>query len=352
MNRFLSKATATMTPYTPGEQPQDQAYIKLNTNESPYPPSPRVREAIQSFDAGSLRLYPDPDSGALHRVLAKYNDLRTDQVLSFGGSDEALAYAFMAFSDRGDKVYFPDITYGFYQVYADLFQLRAVKLPLTEDFTIRIEDYFGLDGTIYLANPNAPTGIALRPSQIEDVLKHNPEQLVVVDEAYVDFAPGYSCVPLIDKYDNLLVIQTFSKSRNLAGMRLGTAYGHAGLIDGLNRIKYSLNPYNLDRVSQAVGIEAIRDTVYFEETTAKIIATRKRVSEALRQIGFNVLPSDANFLFIAHPSLSGGELYGKLRADGILVRHFRQPRIDGFVRLTIGSDADMDTFLGKVKEYL
>jgi histidinol-phosphate aminotransferase len=351
MNRFLSKATAAMTPYTPGEQPQDQTYIKLNTNESPFPPSPEVQAALRDFDADDLRLYPDPDSAALTRALAAYNKLAPDQALAFGGSDEALAYAFMAFSDRGDRVYFPDITYGFYQVYADLFGLEAVKIPLAEDFTVCIEDYFGVDGNIFLANPNAPTGIALRPEQIEEILRHNPDRLVVIDEAYVDFAPGCTCVSLIGKYDNLLVIQTFSKSRSLAGMRLGAAYGQPELMDGLNRIKYSFNPYNLDRVSVAVGLAALSDKAYFKHTTKKIIEAREYTRMELMALGFTVLPSDANFLFISHPSLSGGELYAKLKADGILVRHFNKERIDGFVRVTVGYQAEMHVFLRSVMGY-
>lgn len=351
-SRFLRGTAAEIEPYTPGEQPQDQQYIKLNTNECPYPPSPGVAEALREFPSMSLRLYPDPDARTLHEAFAERYGLMPGQTLACGGSDEALAFAFLAFFDRGDPVCFPDITYGFYEVYANLFRLEAVKLPLTEDYSVRPEDYHDAPGNIFLANPNAPTGIALTARQIESIVVNNPDRLVVVDEAYIDFAPGMTCVGLIPKYDNLLVVQTFSKSRALAGMRLGACFGSEALIEGLNRVKYSFNPYNLDRVSIAVGIAALRDQAYLHEITGKIIKTRERVKARLWAMGFTVLPSDANFLFIRHPKLRDGELYRRLKWDGILVRHFPKERIRDFVRLTIGSDADMDAFLVRVGEYL
>ena len=351
-SRFLSKATASLEPYAPGEQPRDQRYIKLNTNECPYPPSPKVALALQEASSGDLRLYPDPDATDLTAALAEYHGLSPRQALACGGSDEVLAYAFMAFFDRGDRVCFPDITYGFYQVYADLFGLEAVKIPLRQDFTLNVEDYLGLEGHIFIANPNAPTGIALAPGEIEKILRDDPRRLVVVDEAYADFAPGSSCMGLIGRYDNLLIVTTFSKSRALAGMRLGAGYGDPALISGMNRVKYSFNPYNLDRISMAVGIAGIQDQDYFNEIVGKILATRQRVAGRLGGLGFTVLPSSANFLFLCHPRLSGGELYSRLRENGILVRHFQKPRIQEYIRLTIGTDAEMDIFLQKVEEWI
>lgn len=342
MSRFLSRAAASITPYVPGEQPRDRRYIKLNTNECPYPPSPEVAKAISAFESGDLRLYPDPDSADFTAELAALHGLRPEQALACGGSDEALAFAFMTFCDRGSNVYFPDITYGFYRVYADLFALRAVEIPLREDFTVAVEDYFDKDGVIFLANPNAPTGIALQPAQIEEILRRNPEHVVVVDEAYADFAPGCSCVGLIDRYENLLVVQTFSKSRAMAGMRLAAAYGNAALIEGMNRVRYSFNPYNLDRVSLAAGIACVRDRAYTESLVRRVVATREKTATRLRELGFTVLPSSANFLFVRGPALSGEKLYTLLREQGILVRHFSKPRIQDFVRVTMGTDEEME----------
>lgn len=351
-NRFLSRAAAAIAPYVPGEQPRDMRYIKLNTNECPYPPSPAVQKALATAPADELRLYPDPDAAAFTAVCAEVYGLAPEQVLLCGGSDEALAFSFMAFSDRGDNVYFPDITYGFYRVYADLFRLTACMPPLGEDFTIAPEDYYCRDGSIFIANPNAPTGIVLPPESIEEILRRNPDQVVIVDEAYADFAPGSSCVPLLAAYDNLLVVRTFSKSRALAGMRLGAAMGSPALIGGLNRIKYSFNPYNLDRVSMAVGIAALQDAAWFELTTARVIATRERSAARLRSLGFTVLPSGSNFLFACRPGADGGEIYRGLRERGILVRHFEAPRIRDYVRITVGDDNEMDTLLATLEEML
>ena len=345
MSRFLGKTAASISPYVPGEQPQDKSYIKLNTNECPYPPSPMVKLALADFDYCSLSRYPDPDSAAVHQSMAEYYGLPVSRVIAGGGSDELLGFAFMAFSSPGDKVYFADISYGFYRVYADLFGLEAVEIPLLEDFTIRCSDYYRLDGSIFIANPNAPTGIALNPREIEEILRRNPDRVVVVDEAYVDFAPGYTCVPLIDKYDNLLVVQTFSKSRSLAGMRLAFAFGQESLIDGLKRIKFSFNPYNIDRVSGAVCIAAIRDYAYFDDVVKRIITTRDRSTSALTGMGCQIPTSRSNFLFVSHPAITGKEIYEKLRENGVLVRHFSKPRIDRFVRLSIGTDEEMDICL-------
>ena len=341
MSRFLSDTARGITPYVPGEQPQDQKYIKLNTNECPYPPSPAVLKALEDFDYADLRLYPDPDMKALTREMADYCRIPESHVFAGGGSDEVLGFAFMAFCNRGGNVCFPDITYGFYRVYAELFGQNIREIPLREDFTIHPGDYRGLTGAVFIANPNAPTGIALGLNDIECILKANPQSLVVIDEAYADFADGISCVGLIGSYDNLLVVQTFSKSRALAGMRLGFGFGQPGLIDALNRIKYSFNPYNIDRVSQAAGIAAIRDSAYFGKLCADIAQTREHTAQKLTGMGFTVLPSKTNFLFAAHTDIPGTQLYAKLKERGILVRHFTKERISGFVRITIGTEAEM-----------
>jgi histidinol-phosphate aminotransferase len=348
MSRFLSQATKNMAPYVPGEQPQDKQYIKLNTNECPYSPSLMVGPIVSDFE--TLRLYPDPESAALRAAAAAAFGVEPGEVFAAGGSDEALAYTFMAFFDRGDKVYFPDITYGFYKVYADLFALEACELPLDDDFTVNIDDYAGLDGHIVIANPNAPTGICLEPAQIETILKSNPDRLVVLDEAYIDFAPGMSCLGLIRQYDNLLVVQTFSKSRALAGMRLSFSFANPEIIAGLERIKYSFNPYNIDRVSGAVAMAALRDREYLARVTGRIIETRARSIKALESAGFEVLPSQANFLFARAPFIGGGDLYEKLKEKGVLVRHFDKPRIRDFVRVTVGTDADMQVLMQKIEE--
>ncbi len=345
MSRFLSKATAALSPYVPGEQPRDQQYIKLNTNECPYPPSPGVRTALAALDTADFRLYPDPDVMGLREAMARNYGLSPHEVFAGAGSDEVLGYAFMAFFNQGDPVYFADITYGFYTVYAQLCGLQAVEIPLEEDFSLSVDSYRQVDGHSILANPNAPTGMVLTPAQIELLLKEKPNRLVIVDEAYIDFAKGKSCVPLIHQYDNLLVVQTFSKSRSLAGMRLGCGLGNKALIEGLNRIKFSFNPYNLDRAAIAAGIAAIEDRQEYRRNVEKIIATRTATVEALEKLGFVVLPSEANFLFIRHPSLTGEEIYRRLKAQGVLVRHFAKPRIADFVRVTIGTDAQMQQFI-------
>lgn len=352
MSRFLSKATSILQPYTPGEQPQAMRYIKLNTNESPYPPSPRVEAAIHQVDCAGLRLYPDPDVTTLREAMARHYSLTQEQVFVGGGSDEVLGYAFMAFFDRGDKVYFPSITYGFYKVYADLFHLRSVEIPLESDFSVNVDTFLGLDGNLFLANPNAPTGICLDVAQIEKIVQRNRNRLVVIDEAYIDFAPGQSCVGLIGKYDNLLVVQTFSKSRALAGMRIGSAFGHPDLIAGLSRIKYSFNPYNMDRISIAAGIAAMGDEVYFKEITGKIIATRERIRTQLTAMNFTVLPSQSNFLFVRPHTISSGALYVQLKENGVLVRFFNKPVICEYLRVTIGTDDEMDEFLQILRRIL
>ncbi len=352
MSRFAGKTAAAIAPYVPGEQPTDKSYIKLNTNECPYPPSPKAAAAIAAFDPASLRLYPDPDSGAIKQAAAAAYGLEEKQVFVGGGSDEILACAFLAFCDQSKPVCFPDITYGFYKVYADLFSAKAEELPLDDDFQVNISSYAKAAGPVLLANPNAPIGICLDPAQIEELLRQNADRLVIIDEAYIDFAPGKTCLPLLEKYGNLLVVQTFSKSRGLAGLRIGLAFGSEELIYDLERIKYSFNPYNIDRLTGDIAIAVLGDKLYCRETAAKIISTRQRTAKSLSQMGFNVLPSSANFLMAFREGISGEELYRQLKARGILVRHFQKPRISGFIRISVGTDSDMDAFLGAVRQIL
>lgn len=351
LSPFLGSIARNISPYVPGEQPKDRRYTKLNTNENPYPPAPEVQALLTQRGGEDLSLYPDPDNTELTKKMAETYGLRPEQVFAGGGSDEVLAYAFMAFFDAGDTVYFPDITYGFYQVYANLFGLTARTLPLREDFTIELSDYFGLDGNIFLANPNAPTGICLTVPEIQQILDNNPNRLVVVDEAYIDFSSGQTMIPYIHQYNNLLVVQTFSKSRALAGMRLGFGFGNAALMDGLNRIKYSFNPYNIDRISSDVGVASLSNPAYFSTRVAKIVETRENTQKALAALGFEVLPSETNFLFATHPKLSAKELYGFLRDNGVLVRYFPKERIDEYLRITIGTEEDMNCFLKVVAEF-
>lgn len=342
-----------MQAYVPGEQPVDiDTYIKLNTNECPYPPSPKVLDVINSRNNTDLKLYPTPVMSKLCSEMAALYKLKPGQVSAAGGSDEALAYIFMAFFEAGDKVYFPDITYGFYKVYADLFSLNYTEIPLDKDLKINVQDYLNLDGNIFIANPNAPTGIALIPCEIEQILKGNPDRLVVIDEAYVDFSEGKTVIPLIEKYDNLIVVQTFSKSRSLAGMRIGFSFGREELMAGIEKVKFSFNPYNIDRISESVAIEAIRDTAYMRESVEKIKATRSRVSKKLKELGFILTGSETNFLFARHEKISGFDFYARLKSDKILIRHLKGKRTDDYNRITIGTDAEMDKFLEKVEGYL
>lgn len=351
MNKFWNEKVKTIKPYVPGEQPQDKKYIKLNTNESPYPPSPLVKKVINESSFDDLRLYPDPDVTNLKKEISEFYNVDTDQIFIGNGSDEILAFSFMAFFDKGENIYYPDITYSFYSVYSDLFNLNEVKIPLIKDFEINIDDYKNLDSGIIIANPNAPTSIALGKKEIEDIIKNNPENIVIIDEAYIDFG-GESVIDLVGKYENLLVIQTFSKSRALAGMRLGFAIGNKELIEGLDRIKFSFNSYTINRLSLLAGVEAVKDKEYFEKSTKKIIETREKVSSELKKIDFKVLDSKANFLFISHNKINGEELYMRLKDKGILVRYFKKDLIDNYLRVTIGTEEEMGKFLETVKEIL
>ena len=351
MSKFLSPTLAAVTPYTPGEQPQDQQYIKLNTNESPYLPSPAVIAAVSEHEVEKLRLYSDPACADLLKAAAAHFGLQPEQIMPGNGSDENLFFALRAFCDADHPLAYADITYGCYGVWCGLMHIPSHIIPLKEDFTLDPKDYYGLNQTIVLANPNAPTGIALPRAEIEGILKANPNNVVIVDEAYVDFG-GESCVPLIDRYENLLVVQTFSKSRQLAGARLGLAMGNAKLIADLNRVKFSLNPYNINRLTLKAGQAALEDTAYFEKTRAAIMDTRAWTMQQLTDRGFTVLDSRANFVFASTERINGGALYKKLKKNGILVRHFDAPRIENWLRITIGTPEQMQALMDAVDKIL
>lgn len=351
MSRFFSSRYETLIPYTPGEQPKGRQYVKLNTNESPFPPSPGVLAAAAA-EAGNLQLYSDPDSSVLIRKLAAHYSVDPDQVIAVNGSDEILNFAFMAFADEARPLVFADITYGFYPVFAALNHIPYSVIPLWRDFTLDVHDYIGLDPrTIVIANPNAPTGLALLRDDVERIVASNPDSVVIVDEAYVDFG-AESAVPLVRKYPNLLVTQTFSKSRSMAGARLGYGIGDAGLIRDLNTIRYSTNPYNVNRMSCAAGAAALDEQAYYDANCRTIQANRADTTQALRALGFEVLDSKANFIFARTDAISGGDYYRALKSRGVLVRHFDKPRISDYVRITIGTREQMDTLLARTKDIL
>jgi histidinol-phosphate aminotransferase len=349
MSKFWSPLTASLVPYVPGEQPKDKTYIKLNTNENPYPPSPQAIEAIQAAANADLRLYPDPTCEALVKEAAAYYGLPSSQVFVGNGSDEILAFAFAAFFDPAKKLLFPDITYSFYKVYAKLYGLQAELVPVNEQFQIEVDDFTAANGGVIIPNPNAPTAKLLPLSDIRKLLEANANQAVVIDEAYIDFG-GETAISLIKDYPNLLVIQTLSKSRSLAGLRVGLAFGSEELIDGLNRIKNSFNSYTLDRLALAGAVAAIQDDAYFRETTAKVIATRERVTGEVERLGFKATESKANFMFITHPAMSAKSIFQQLRDKGVLVRYFDQPRIDEYLRVSIGTDEEMDAFIAALTD--
>lgn len=351
MSRYLNPKYETLAVYTPGEQPQGRQYIKLNTNESPFPPSKEVLSAISSAALADLRLYSDPECVRLRAKLAAAYDTTPEHVFVSNGSDDILNFAFMAFAGGEVPAYFPDVTYGFYPVFAALSGVRCVELPLLEDFSISVPDYCGKDGLIVIANPNAPTGIALSRDELETIIKSNPDHVVVVDEAYVDFG-AQSCVPLTWKYKNLLVVMTFSKSRCMAGARLGFAIGTAELIADLNRLKYATNPYNVNRLTLLCGEAAIDSDGYFRARQREIMQIRGETMVALQKMGFTVLQSEANFIFMTHPSADGGALYRELKARGVLVRHFDKARIRQYNRVTIGTRGQMSVFLTETKKLL
>lgn len=349
MSRYLTPTLAAIQPYTPGEQPQDQQYIKLNTNESPYPPSPKVVEAVSAAEVEHLRLYSDPACAQLLQAVAVHYGLKPAQVMAGNGSDENLFFALRAFCDEERPLAYADVTYGCYAVWCDLLHIPSHIIPLEADFSLDPKKYHGLGETIVIANPNAPTGLALAPAAIEGILRANPDNVVIVDEAYVDFG-AESCVPLIDRYDNLLVVQTYSKSRQLAGARLGLAMGSEALIADLNRVKFSLNPYNINRLTLAAGRAAIEDTAYFEATRQKIIDTRAWTAARLTELGFALTDSRANFLFARTARMEGGALYRALKAKGILVRHFDAPRIADYLRITIGTPQQMAALVAAIQQ--
>lgn len=349
MNPCWNPLLETLQPYVPGEQPQDKKYIKLNTNENPYPPSPRALQAIRQAAGESLRLYPDPEGRELCEAIARYHSLTPQQVYLGNGSDEVLAFAFLALFDPDKTILFPDITYSFYPVYAALFRISYRKVPLNEDFSLPPEAFFQASGGIIFPNPNAPTGRFLPLSQVERILDHNRERAVIIDEAYTDFG-GESADRLIQDHPNLLIIRTFSKSHSLAGLRVGYALGNEALIEGLKRVKSSINSYPVDRLALAGAKEAIFDRQYLEETRQKIITTRARIIPLLEELGFLVVPSCTNFVFISHKLLPASEIYRRLKEKGILVRYFPQPRIDNYLRVSIGSDPEMDCLLNALAE--
>ena len=350
MSRFLSGALRQLAPYVPGEQPHQRRYIKLNTNESPYPPAPGVLRAV-GVEAADLRLYPDPEARELKAALAARHHVGPENIFVGNGSDEVLNFAFLAFASDGRGAAFADITYGFYPVFCSLYHIPTRIVPLRENFTLDPEDYYGLGRTIVLANPNAPTGLALGRAQVEEIVKANQDSVVIVDEAYVDFG-GESCVELTRRYGNLLVVQTFSKSRSLAGARLGFAVGNRELIADLETIKFSTNPYNVNRLTLRAGAEALAEQRYYDKCCQAIMETRDRTAEQLRGMGFTVLPSRTNFLFVCREGLDGAAIYRGLKDRGVLVRHFDQARIQNFVRVTVGTPEQMNTFLEKLRELL
>lgn len=350
MSRFFSDKYSSLTPYTPGEQPQERKYLKLNTNESPFPPSPLAQKLAREA-SGDCQLYSDPECRALVSVAAEKFGIDKDNILFTNGSDEILNFSFMAFCDSQHPAVFPNITYGFYPVFAQVNNIPYEEIPLKADFSIDINDYIGINKTIFIANPNAPTGIALSKADIEKIVASNPDSVVVVDEAYVDFG-AESSVSLIDKYDNILVCQTFSKSRSLAGARLGFGIGSKELIKDLNTIKYSTNPYNINRMTMAAGIGALCDTQYFEKNCLKIAETREKTVSELKKLGFTMTSSKSNFIFAKSEKIGGKDLYLSLKEKGVLIRHFETPMLKDYNRITVGSEEQMEEFIKTVREIL
>jgi histidinol-phosphate aminotransferase len=351
MSTYWSDFVSRLEPYVPGEQPKQNNLIKLNTNENPYPPSPKVVEALSGDLVESLRLYPDPDSTALKDAVAKHCSVKPDNVFVGNGSDEVLALAFMAFFKKNKPLLFPDITYSFYPVYCQLYEIDYQSIPLTDQFSIDFDDYNKPCGGIIFPNPNAPTSMGMALAKIESLLTSNPNTVIIVDEAYIDFG-GSSATKLIHQYPNLLVVQTLSKSRSLAGLRVGFALGNEQLIDGLDRVKNSFNSYPIDRIAEMAAVVAIEDVAYFESCCEKIIKSRDWTSKALENLGFEVLPSQANFLFAKPTKIDALTLFNKLREKNILVRYFNKPRIDQFLRITVGTDQQMQALVAAVEQIL
>ncbi len=350
MSRFFSSKYNKLIPYTPGEQPKDMEYVKLNTNESPFPPSPRAIEKASQM-AESLQLYSDPEVRDLVSVASEHFGVNKDEILFTNGSDEILNFAFMAFCDEKHPAVFPDITYGFYPVFADINNIPYEKIPLNDDFTINVQDYIGINKTVIIANPNAPTGISLSAEEIEKIVSSNPDNVVVIDEAYVEFG-GESVIPLIHKYNNLLVTRTFSKSCSMAGARLGFGMGCKELIQDLNTIKYSTNPYNVNRMTMAAGIGTIEDYGYVKSNCCKIAEIRQWVCQELKSMDFTMTDSVANFIFVKHPKAQGKDLYLRLKEKGVLVRHFDTERLRDYLRITVGSRQQMTVLIETLSKVL
>ncbi len=350
MSRFFSKKYKDLVPYVPGEQPQDRSYIKLNTNESPFPASAKAQAAVAEA-AKRLQLYSDPECKLLRQKAAALYGISTDEVIFTNGSDELLNFVIMAFCDVDTPAAFPDITYGFYKVFAQLNAVPYTQIPLREDFTINVSDYIGRNKTILIANPNAPTGLSLSLADVEKIVASNPNNVVLIDEAYVDFG-GETAVPLIRKYDNLLIAQTFSKSRSMAGARLGMAIGSPALIRDLRNIQFSTNPFNVNAMTMAAGVGALEDNEYFRENCGKIIANRQWTIEELAKLGFTTIPSQTNFILTKTPAIGGKALYLALKAKGILIRHFDTDRLRDYIRVTIGTAEEMAAFVAAVKQIL
>ena len=347
---FLDKLRK-IDPYVPGEQPKTANIIKLNANENPYPPAPGVTEVLRTFDAAKLAVYPDANAKALKTAVAERFSLKPSQVFLGNGSDDVLALAFQSFFCSDKPILYPDITYSFYPVWCDLFRIPYETMPLDENFCVNVRDYDKPNGGIVLPNPNAPTGRGVSLDFLEDLLQHNQDCVVIIDEAYVDFG-AQSAVPLLGKYENLLIVQTTSKSRSLAGMRIGYALGSETLISTLEAVKNSYNSYTMDAIALAVGEASIRDEAYFRETCRKVSATRDRSADELRALGFTVLPSLTNFLFVTHPEKKAPDIFAALREKGIFIRYFKLPRIDNYLRITVGTDAQMDALIAALKEIL
>jgi histidinol-phosphate aminotransferase len=340
-----------VVPYVAGEQPKNKNVIKLNTNECPYPPAPGVETVLHNFDYDILRKYPDPDVSELVNALAKRHGLSPKQVFVGVGSDDVLSMSFLTFFNSGKPILFPDITYSFYDVWADLYRIPYECQPLDENFRIKKEDYLKENGGIVIANPNAPTGVMADISVLEEIIRANKASIVIIDEAYVDFG-GESCVPLINKYDNLLVTQTFSKSRSMAGMRIGYAMGSEKLIGYLNNVKFSFNSYTMNATAIAAGVASVQDEKYFRDTVARVMATRERTKEELSKLGFIFPDSKTNFIFAAHKTVSADEIFNALRANEMYVRHWNKDRISNYMRISIGTDEEMDKVLAFLREYL
>lgn len=349
MSKYLKEAYQSLEAYVPGEQPRDMQYIKLNTNESPFPPAPSVCDILNSKECELLRLYSDPTCKGLKQKLAALYGLSVQNIFLANGSDDVLNFIFMAYGSAGAA--FADITYGFYNVFSQLHGISYTEIPLKDDFTLDYLDYCGLNKLIVIANPNAPTGMEIPTWQIEKILQTNPDSVVVVDEAYVDFG-GTSCYTLIRQYKNLIVTRTFSKSRSMAGARLGYAFADASLIEDLEKLKYSTNPYNVNRMTLALGEATVDAQEYYEQMCFEIIRVRERTAGALKEMGFHVLNSSSNFLFAKHAVMDGEALYKALKSQGILVRHFTKPRIDQYIRITIGTQSQMDVFLDTLKRII